>query len=178
MTRRTGSLSTADAVTLWIVVFFLLVSFTLEAHWVFAYRGLAARTDWAGTLWAYYGAADAGYYDRVTPFVYALESLHVFVTSWAYLLIAFGILKRRSFRLPLQLVVGSYVCYSTCLYLLANHLSGYAGMREHTVANLLMLYLVNLPWVVGNLYLAAAAGSAITQAFRQSLAVTEGAETA
>jgi hypothetical protein len=67
----------------------------------------------------------------------------------------------------MQLAVSSYVCYSTTLYLLSNHLWGYPEMPRHDLASMLIFYVPNLPWVIGNAWLSWDAGSGISAAFRR-----------
>jgi hypothetical protein len=61
--------------------------------------------------------------------------------------------------------VSAYVCYSTVLYLMAKYVSNYAEMPAHDLASQLILHLPNMPWFLGNLYLAVVGGAAVTAQF-------------
>jgi hypothetical protein len=148
------------------VGFFILVAFTLEAYFVWNSGRLAELHDMAAGAFALYGRGDRGYFDRVTTFERGLESFNILITQPLNILLLLGILRRTLWRYPLQLGVCSYVCYSTALYLVANHLSGYAGMTRHDLASFLIFYLPNLPWLAGNAWLAWDAGRTISFAFR------------
>jgi hypothetical protein len=67
----------------------------------------------------------------------------------------------------LQLCVGAYVSYSVVLYFIAKHATGYAQMSEHNFSEFLILYLPNLPWLIGNGFLAIEASRAIARAVRR-----------
>ena len=164
--KRTSS--TRDRFVLCLASFYVFMAVTVEAHWLLSYRTLGQRSDFVGRFWSFYGRADTGYYNAVSSFVIGLESFQVFFSVWLYLLLIWAVLHDKSFRYPLQLAVSSYICYSTTLYLLSNHLSGYAGMQRHTLPNFLMLYLPNLPWLLGNLLLAADAFAAITRRLQEA----------
>jgi hypothetical protein len=152
----------------WIIaalIFFIIVAYAVELPWFILSAELPQRTDILGQMWATYGRADRGYYDLVTPFERGLESFHVFFTQCLYLLLIGSILWRWSYRYPLQLAVGAYVCYSTALYLVAKHVTGYALMPEHNLAGYLILYGANLPWLVGNFLIALHAAAIIRRMF-------------
>jgi hypothetical protein len=159
-------MSSRDRTAAALVVFFILTAFTLEAYFVLNSGHLAERRDVAARGFAFYGQGDRGYYDRVTTFEKGLESFNILVTQPLNLLLLWGILRRTLWRYPLQLAVCSYVSYSTALYLLSNHLSGYAEMPRHDLASFLIFYLPNLPWLAGNAWLAWGAARAIGAAFR------------
>jgi cholestenol Delta-isomerase len=161
-------MSRCDRASAALVVFFILVAVTLEAYFVLNSGRLAERHDLAAQAFALYGQGDRGYFDRVTTFERGLESFNILFTQPLNLLLLAGILRRSLWRYPLQLGVCSYVCYSTALYLISNHLSGYAGMARHDLAGFLIFYLPNLPWLAGNGWLAWDAGRAIASAFRAS----------
>ncbi len=56
--------------------------------------------------------------------------------------------------------MGVLCLLSNCLasYLTAKYVSNYAQMPVHDLASQLILHLPNMPWLVGNLYLAVDAG--------------------
>ena len=96
-----------------------------------------------------------------------LESFNILFTQPLNLLLLAGILRRTVWRYPLQLGVCSYVCYSTTLYLLSNHLTGYQEMPRHDFVSFLIFYVPNFPWILGNAWLAWDAVRGISAAFRQ-----------
>lgn len=159
-------MSARDRTSAMLVGFFILVALTLEAYFVLNSGRLAERHDLAARAFAFYGQGDRAYFDRVTTFERGLESFNILFTQPLNLLLLVGILRRSVWRYPLQLGVCSYVCYSTALYLVSNHLSGYADMPRHDLASFLIFYLPNLPWLAGNAWLACDAGRAISSAFR------------
>jgi hypothetical protein len=148
-----------------LIVFFMVVGWTLELYFVLFARSLGTRTDFMARLWSYYAPADHAYFDRVTREEYGLESFHVFFTQWIHAWLIYAIVKRAAYRYSLQLAVGVCVTFSTCVYLLSKHLSGYVDMTQVTTANLVMLYGANAPWALGNFYLAWDAARAIHSRF-------------
>jgi len=156
-----------DRAAIALLLFFVLAALTVELYFVVHAEELAGRHDFAGRAFAFYGQGDRGYFDRVTPFEKGLESFNILFTQPLNLLIVWGILQRKLWRYPLQLGVCSYVCYSATLYLLANHLSGYADMPRHDLVSLAVFYVPNLPWVLGNGWMAWDAARAMTAAFRR-----------
>ena len=162
------AMGTRDRLSVLLLVFYVLVAETVELHWLLSFRTVTARNDFIGRFWAVYGRADSAYYDAYSSFVVGIESFHVYFTVSLYLLLLYAIYRRKSYRYPLQLAVSSYVSYSTALYLLSNHVGGYAGMHRHVLGNFLILYLANLPWLLGNLLLAGDAFRAAIIRFREA----------
>ena len=156
-----------DRAALGLVIFYIACAFTLELYWVVNHNNLVGRADWFARAFSFYGRGDRGYYDQVSSFETGLESFHLLFTQQLLICLAVGIWRQSIWRHPLQLAVSSYVCYSTILYLLANHVSGYAGMPRHVLSDFLIFYLPNLPWVFGNAWLAFSAARSIAGAFRQ-----------
>ncbi len=150
-----------DRAIIALIVFFMVIAWTMELYFVRFAGSLASRTDFLARLWSYYGQADHAYFDRVTREEYGLESFHVFFTQWIYAWLIFAIVRQERYRYSLQLAVGACITYSTCLYLLSKYLSHYSDMTQVTSANLRMLYLSNAPWAAGNFYLAWDAARAI-----------------
>ena len=156
-----------DRAAIYLLLFFVFCAFTLELYFVIHAGHLPQRHDLAARGFAYYGRGDRAYFDHVTAFERGLESINIFFTQPIHLLLLWGIFRRAAWRYPLQLGVSSYVCYSTTLYLLSNHLTGYAEMPQRDLASLLIFYVPNLPWVIGNAWLAWDAGRAVSAAFRR-----------
>ena len=156
-----------DRAMIALLLFFIAVAFTIELYFV-AYAGhLQERHDLIALLLAFYAQGDRGYYYHVTAFEVGLESINVLFTQPLNALLLFGILRRRAWRYPLQLGVCSYVCYSTTLYLLSNHLTDYTEMPRHDLASMLIFYVPNLPWLLGNAWLSWDAARAVSGAFRR-----------
>jgi len=160
-------MSRRDRAAAELLLFFSVCAFTLELYWLLHHDRLPQRDDLLARAFAFYGRGDGGYYNHVSTFEIGLESFHVLFTQVLHACVLAGILGRKLWRNPLQLVVGSYVCYSTALYLMANHVSGYAEMPRHDLASFLIFYLPNLPWLLGNGWLAWDAGERIAGAFRK-----------
>jgi hypothetical protein len=160
-------LTSRDRAALGLVIFYIACAFTLELYWLVYHSSLAGRSDLFARAFWLYGRGDRGYYDLVSSFEIGLESFHIVFTQLLLICVAVGIWRQSMWRYPLQLAVSSYVCYSTTLYLLANHVSGYAGMPHHVPVSFLIFYLPNLPWVFGNAWLASNAASSTARAFRQ-----------
>ena len=138
----------------WQLAFFIITGYAIELPWLLSSAELPRLENLWGEFWALYGQADRGYYDQVSSFERGLESFHIFVTQWLQLWLLWAVTRRWAYRHVLQIAVGSYVAFSTVVYLVAKHLTGYALMPEHELPNFLILYLANLPWVFGNLYIA------------------------
>jgi hypothetical protein len=156
-----------DRVAVILYSFFLLMAFTVELYWLWNSGSLPERKDLLARGFAFYGLGDRGYHDHVSTFEIGLESFNVFFTQILNASVIVGILRKRVWRYPMQLAVSSYVCYSTTLYLLSNHLWGYPEMPRHDLASMLIFYVPNLPWVIGNAWLSWDAGSGISAAFRR-----------
>jgi hypothetical protein len=160
-------MSRRDRAAVGLLLFFIVCALTIELYWLLHHDQLPQRDDFLARAFAFYGRGDRGYYNRVSPFEIGLESFNVLFTQALHACVLAGILRRKVWRTLLQLVVGSYVCYSTALYLVANHVSGYAEMPHHNLASFLIFYLPNLPWLLGSGWLAWDAGERIATAFRK-----------
>lgn len=165
MGARPEPLTGRDRVILGLLVFFTLFNVTLDLYLVVHWREIPRRvaTDPIAALWAIYAVADDTWI--VTPWSAAQEALNVFVTSFVNLWLIWAILKRRPYRHALQLTLGSYLTYSVVHYCLANHLGGYAGMRQPGVFAFLLFYGSLIPWFFGHLYMAWDSFVAITRRF-------------
>lgn len=151
-----------------LLVFFLLIAFSMELYWIVHADALPARSaqDWIAYLYSIYGEADRAYYDSVTPFTLGLETINVFVTQILNLWLIWAILRNSAYRYALQLAVGSYLTYSVVLYFWVFHLAGYADMSSRTPYTFFVLIAPNLPWLLGYFYLAWDAFRAIVAAER------------
>jgi hypothetical protein len=111
-----------------------------------------ASTNWFAYFWAMYSDVDRGWI--VDPWSLAQETLNVVVATPVNLWLIWAIVKEAPSRHPLQLALGACMVYSVVLYHLAGHLSGYAGMREKTLASFAMYYGSTAPWLLFHGYLA------------------------
>jgi hypothetical protein len=143
-------LSTADRATLALLGFYLVAAFTIELWFVVHFHDVTRQTGLFARAYEMYGAADAAYYGRGDVFVpLALESFNVFFTQALNVLLAFAIVRYRSWRHPLQLLVSSYVVYSVLIYFWIAGVSGFAGMPERSPAAFALLFAANAPWLLG-----------------------------
>jgi hypothetical protein len=157
MTRR-------DVATLGLLGFFFAVAVTIELYFVVAHAHLvaaaAARHPLAQLL-AISGPADRGYFAAPSALALALEGLNVFVTQPLALVLAYAIVRRRSWRWPLQLAVGSYLAYSVVLYFLVAAVSRFADMSARGPGVFALFFGANLPWLAGAGWMAWSAASEI-----------------
>lgn len=165
--REARPLPTADKVTLGLIGFFVLMAFTIELYFILHYRDIREQNHFFARAYAIYGAGDEAYFGRGDIYVpLALETLNVFFTQGLNLLLAWGIVKRRAWRHPLQLLVSSYLTYSVVFYFWVNHVSGYINMPAKTPCAFFIFIAPNLPWLLGHGWMAWQSFVAITQRFR------------
>ena len=148
--------------------FFLLVAFTLELWWLLhspAERVAMKETSLFARLFSYYAPCDRAYFDLRSPFATCLEGINVYFTQLLNLWLIFAIMKRRPYRYPLQLIIGSYLSYSVILYFLVGHVSGYETMSYRSAYTYFLFYGVNAPWLLGHLYMMWDATRAIVRQF-------------
>ena len=166
ITRLNPLLPIKDWATVGLLAFFSLFNVTLD--WALVRRGLdlpkLVGSDWAADLWA--GVyADADRFWIAVPWSLAQEAFNVYVTTLVNLALILGILRGAPWRHALQLALGSYVTYSCIQYLLAGHLSGYAGMRARMPIAFAKVYGFTLPWLVAHAWFAWDSTVAITRRF-------------
>lgn len=150
-----AALSRSDKITLALLAFFVLMAFTIELYFILHYRDIREQHHFFARAYAIYGAGDHAYYGRGDIHVpLALESLNVFFTQGLNLLLAWGIVKTRAWRHPLQLLVSSYLTYSVIFYFWVNHVSGYVNMPEKTPWAFFIFIAPNLPWLLGHAWMA------------------------
>ncbi len=165
-----AKLPTRDRVIIGLLIFFLIIAFSLELYWIIFRYELVARADheWMAYLFKIYGDADRAYYDQVTPFSSSLEIINVAITQWLNVWLIIAIVKRHYYRYALQLTVGSYLAYSVVLYFWVAHIDGYAAMRYQSFYTYFMFYVPNFPWLFGYAYMAYDAIVAICRRFAPS----------
>lgn len=159
-------MSRHDKAALWLIAFFVAAALTIELYWLCNAFELPTRHSLFARGFRFYGIGDRGYWDHVSWFEVGLESFHICITVPLYLWLAGAIVTRSRYRWPLQLGIGAYVSYSVVLYLTAKYAVGYADMPTKDFGSFLILYVPNLPWLFGNLYLALVAGRTILAAVR------------
>lgn len=164
MTRR-------DVATLALLGFFFAVAMTLELYYVVAHDHLVAAAShnlFARGL-ALYGPSDRAYFTAPSALALSLEGINVFVTQPLGLLLAYAIVRRRRWRWPLQLALGSYLAYSVVLYFAEGAVSGFAGMSERSAGTFAIYIGANLPWLVGATWMAASAAREIARQLAPAL---------
>ena len=153
-----------DHVILGFCAFSVLMASTVELWWLLHADRLPTLHGWLPRAFRFYGIGDRGYYDQVSRFELTLETVHIVVTQWLYVVMAWCVLRRAVIRYPLQLILGSYVAYSVVLYFTAKHMTGYVQTPVHDWPSMLVLFVPNLPWLLGSLFLAIDAGIEIARA--------------
>ncbi|MFD0385620.1 EXPERA domain-containing protein [Streptomyces stramineus] len=139
------------------------MAFTLELYFVTAWRTIDQHQDVFARLFRVYGMGDSTYYgqgDVALPF--ALETINVFLTQGLNIALIVAIVRGLPWRYPLQLAVSSYVAYSVLLYFWHAHAGGYPAMPVHSPLAFFVFYAPNLPWFLGNLWMAGSAFRAMT----------------
>jgi hypothetical protein len=149
-----ASLPTKDRLIIAALVFFCVFNLTMDLYLILHSRVLMERasTNWFAYLWVIYSDVDRGWI--VDPWSLAQETLNVVVATPVNLWLMWAIVRRAPGRYPLQLALGVAMVYSVVLYHTAGHLSGYAGMREKTLASFATYYASSLPWLLFHAYLA------------------------
>jgi hypothetical protein len=163
--RQILFMSRRDRFTIALLGFFFFIGATLELYFILFHRELVERADSQlfARLFAIYGVADRGYFDPVSSLALALEGINVFVMQPLCLLLIYAIVRRRAYRWPLQLGIGSYLAVSVVLYYLVAVISGYEGMTERSGRTFALFYGANLPWLIGYAWLGLDAGVVITR---------------
>jgi hypothetical protein len=168
--EATPPLPLKDKLIIGFLVLFLLVAI-IEAYWLLHHNVMEQQTDLIARLLAVYWPADRTYripgYGVDKAFTLSLESVNTVISQWLNIALIYAIVKRRPWRHPLQIVLGTYTGYGTVLYYYVAHLSGYVGFERHTLGVFLLFYLINAPWLLGCAYMVYDSCRAITRAFRK-----------
>jgi EXPERA (EXPanded EBP superfamily) len=153
-----GTLPAKDKTIIVLIAFFSTVALTLEAYWLIYHDVMESRTDVFARLLAIYWPADYTYrvpgYPIEKCFILVAETVNTVVTPVLSFLLIWAILKRKPYRYPLQLTIGTYTFYGTFLYYAIAHVSGYVVFAYKSPYTYLMFYLVNLPWFIGYAWMA------------------------
>jgi hypothetical protein len=164
------SLERKDWAIIGMLVFFIVVAWTVELYWVIFYDQIVTRaqSEFLAVLFRVYGDADRSYYDLPSAAAYprGLESFNVFFTQPLNAWLIWAILARKSYRHTLQLILGAYVAYSVLLYFWTAQLSGFERMESRSVYTFFLFYAPNLPWLLAHLYMAYDSARAINRQFR------------
>lgn len=157
-----------DRVILVLLFFFLAVAFSFELYWITHAHRLVelSKSDTIAYWFSFYGECDTAYYEKVSPLALTLEGVNVYFTQALNGLLVWAILKRKPYRHALQLTVASYLSYSVMLYFLETHVGGYAHMRSISTYTYVLFYGVNLPWLLGHLYMVYDSYVTVTRQFR------------
>ncbi|MGI5341191.1 EXPERA domain-containing protein [Streptomyces sp. CA-181903] len=157
-----------DRLVLGFLAFSVVMAFSLELYFVLHFRDIGERHDVIARGFRFYGSADrtyAGQGDVHLPL--ALETINVFVVQALNCALAHAILRRRPWRHPLQLGIGSYLAGSVVIYSWHAHVAGYPDMPEHRLRNYVVFYAPNLPWLVGGFWMAVASFGALVRLARE-----------
>ncbi len=144
-------MSRRDKVTLGLLAFFFVIGFTIELYFVVAHRGLVAAAAHNPLAWllSLYGPSDHDYFTAPSALALSLEGFNVFVTQPLGIVLAWAIVRHRTWRWPMQLAMGAYVAYSVVIYYVIEQVSGFAGMSGRSVRTFAVFYGANLPWLAG-----------------------------
>ncbi|MEU2514635.1 EXPERA domain-containing protein [Streptomyces syringium] len=157
-----------DRPVLAFLAFCLLVALSLELYFVLHFQDIDERHDLPARAFQLYGAGDrryAGQGDTYLPL--ALETINVLLVQTLNCALAYAIVRPRPWRHPLQLAVGSYLSGSVVIYFWHAHVAGYPDMPEHRFWNYFLFYAPNLPWLVGNLWMAVASFRTLVRSVKE-----------
>jgi emopamil binding protein len=163
-----SALCTKDKVVIALVVLYSSVALTLELYWIIFNQVMEFRTDLVARVLQFYWPADHSWripgFPAEKAFVLSLELVNVFLTPILSAMLIWAIVKRRSYRYPLQLLISTYTAYGTALYYAVTHISDYAIFEYKGVYTYALFYFANMPWLVGYAWLAWDAYRCLSQA--------------
>jgi hypothetical protein len=167
-------LTRREQATIAVLGFFFVVACTVELYFLLEHDHLpaSAGSNFIAHMFQIYAPADRAYYAPVSSLAIALELLNVGVTQPLGLVLVYGVVKRRPWRMPLQLAVASYLSYSVVLYFVDAHVSGYANMEARTPGNFAIFFGANAPWLIGYGWLALDALRACIRTFAAAESAT------
>jgi hypothetical protein len=162
ISQSTGSLASPlpvkDRIIAGLIVSFTVVALTIELYWLLHHQQMESRSDLIARIISLYWPVDHSWripgYSVEKALNLSLETVNALVTPILSAVLLWAIFKRRRYRYPLQLFIGTYTCYGTFLYLSIAHISGYATFAEKSVGNFVLFYTLNLPWLAGHGWLA------------------------
>lgn len=144
-----SALPARDRFIIGAMVFFVVMAYTIELYYVLFHGSVRTRSDFFARAYQVYGIADQAYYGGWYVYVaVALEALNVFVSQFLNLWLIYAIVKRRSYRYVLQIILSSYLAYSVVLYFTISIVSGFEGMPQRTPFAFFLLVAPNLPWLM------------------------------
>lgn len=162
--RPVGHLAARDKGSLWLIAFFAAIAYTLEVLWLYHAFEWPTQSGFWGAGARYYGMGDRGYWDQPSYFEVGLESFNVVFIVGSELWLGYAILRRRAYRWPLQLCIGSYLTYSVIYYFTVKIV--FPQMLTQDAASYAMLILPNLPWLFGGAWWLGEASVVILKAQR------------
>jgi len=152
-----NSMRSQDKFIIVMIAVFTSVAFSLELYWLIFNQVMESRTDLLARILALYWPADYTWRISGTPpqkaLSISLETVNVFITPWLSLGLIWSIIKKRIYRFPLQLLIGTYTAYGTIIYYSVAHVSGYPLLEYKGVYPFLLFYLANFPWLVAYAWL-------------------------
>jgi EXPERA (EXPanded EBP superfamily) len=162
ISHSTGSLVSPlpvkDRIIAGLIVSFTVVALTIELYWLLHHQQMESRSDLIARIISLYWPVDHSWripgYSVEKALNLSLETVNALVTPILSAVLLWAIFKRRRYRYPLQLFIGTYTCYGTFLYLSIAHISGYATFAEKSIGNFVLFYTLNLPWLAGYGWLA------------------------
>ena len=147
-----------DRIIIGLLVFFIVVVWTVELYWGVLYDQMVARApnEFLADLYRIYGDADRSYSDRpeAAACTRGLESFNVFFTQPLNAWLIWAILRRKPYRHALQLALGAYLSYSVLFYFWTAWLSGFQQMPARTAYAYFLFFTPNLPWLFAYLFMA------------------------
>jgi hypothetical protein len=159
-----------DKAIVCLILFFTTVALTLELYWLLHHQEMESRTDLFARIISIYWPADHSWripgYSIEKALNLSLEGVNALVTPILSATLLWAIFKRRRYRYPLQMLVGTYTAYGTFLYYSVAHISGYAVFAEKSIGTYLMFYFANFPWLAGYAWIAWDAYRAIVRGER------------
>jgi hypothetical protein len=150
--------SARDRIVIGLILACTAVALSLELYWLIFNDVMESRTDVVARILSIYWPADyswrvSGHPPQKAVSLY-FETINVFVTPLLSFGLIWAIVRRRPYRFPLQLVIGTYTVYGTLAYYGIAHFSDYAQFDDKGVYQFALFHFVNMPWLVGYGWLA------------------------
>lgn len=156
--RDSAARSARDRFVIGLILACTAVALSLELYWLIFNQVMESRTDGFARVLSLYWPADYSWRVSGNPPQKAVslffETINVFVTPLLSFGLIWAIVRRRPYRFPLQLLIGTYTAYGTLAYYGIAYFSGYAQFDDKGVYQFALFHLVNMPWLVGYGWLA------------------------